>query len=309
MAGHWFRCLTDVFILWKQVSARGRPKFDSFQIGFGCVGWNSIWQRVGLISPFHLWNKALAHFPCILVPSSFLFLQVFFLFAVNTASRMESSGEPFRIHLSEPCKVELDRLGGYRVQDRGEISVKGKGTLRTFWLLGKTKTSTHVVENVNRRPTANQTWTALAPSLQSAIIENHIGSAANSRRGSLLVPPSLSTNSDHCSLCIDSSTQSSIQIGNNMPLRNSNPPYAQCWQWWSVVSNCPSNFCKHITLRFSFIIEKFGKKLKLLLYLAAKVMCIGGILYYRKKLNGALCTAGFEFWNFWRKKWNCPIKN
>ncbi|GAA48534.1 guanylate cyclase 32E [Clonorchis sinensis] len=60
---------------------------------------------------------------------------------VNTASRMESHGEPCRIHCSEQCKQQLDRLGVYVLQERGLISIKGKGMVRTYWLLHKTKPS------------------------------------------------------------------------------------------------------------------------------------------------------------------------
>ena len=55
---------------------------------------------------------------------------------VNLASRMESHGEPSRIHLSETTRNLLgDR---FRFEDRGEVAVKGKGLLRTFFLLGRT---------------------------------------------------------------------------------------------------------------------------------------------------------------------------
>lgn len=54
---------------------------------------------------------------------------------VNTASRMESNGEPLKIHISEECKVVLDKLGGYIVKERGSVFLKGKGNVRTWWLI------------------------------------------------------------------------------------------------------------------------------------------------------------------------------
>ena len=54
---------------------------------------------------------------------------------VNLASRMESHGEPSRIHVSEATRLLLaDR---FRFADRGEVTVKGKGPMRTFFLLGR----------------------------------------------------------------------------------------------------------------------------------------------------------------------------
>ena len=55
---------------------------------------------------------------------------------VNTASRMESNGEPLKIHISQQCKDALDKLGGYAIEDRGVVSMKGKGNVRTYWLTG-----------------------------------------------------------------------------------------------------------------------------------------------------------------------------
>lgn len=49
--------------------------------------------------------------------------------SVNTASRMESNGEALRIHISERTKLALDKLGGYIVENRGLISMKGKGII------------------------------------------------------------------------------------------------------------------------------------------------------------------------------------
>ncbi|XP_055523544.1 guanylate cyclase alpha-like isoform X2 [Wyeomyia smithii] len=57
---------------------------------------------------------------------------------INTASRMESTGEPMKIHISEHTKEVLDKLGGFKIKRRGSVEVKGKGSMETFWLLGHT---------------------------------------------------------------------------------------------------------------------------------------------------------------------------
>ena len=51
---------------------------------------------------------------------------------VNIASRMESHGEPGKIHVSEAVARRL--TGRFQFQDRGEIDVKGSGRMRTFFL-------------------------------------------------------------------------------------------------------------------------------------------------------------------------------
>ena len=56
---------------------------------------------------------------------------------VNTASRMESGGMALRIHLSQSTCTLLEQTGGYHLDCRGEIEVKGKGAMRTYWLTGK----------------------------------------------------------------------------------------------------------------------------------------------------------------------------
>ncbi|XP_074659965.1 atrial natriuretic peptide receptor 1-like [Tubulanus polymorphus] len=53
---------------------------------------------------------------------------------VNTASRMESNGLPLRIHLSPCTKSMLDELGGFTTSQRGDIEMKGKGIMSTYWL-------------------------------------------------------------------------------------------------------------------------------------------------------------------------------
>ena len=53
---------------------------------------------------------------------------------VNTASRMESHGEAGKIHVSEECFNLLKHR--FTFEERGEIDVKGKGTMRTWFLTG-----------------------------------------------------------------------------------------------------------------------------------------------------------------------------
>ncbi|KYN04686.1 Guanylate cyclase 32E [Cyphomyrmex costatus] len=55
---------------------------------------------------------------------------------VNTASRMESTGLPLRIHCSLETKQLLDELGGFRLVERGSVFMKGKGLRLTYWLIG-----------------------------------------------------------------------------------------------------------------------------------------------------------------------------
>ncbi|XP_064641051.1 uncharacterized protein LOC135495942 [Lineus longissimus] len=58
---------------------------------------------------------------------------------VNTASRMESMGEAEKIHISEATKNVLDSIGGFIIQLRGTIQVKGKGNMTTYWLVSHAK--------------------------------------------------------------------------------------------------------------------------------------------------------------------------
>ncbi|XP_074970470.1 retinal guanylyl cyclase 2 [Phalacrocorax aristotelis] len=57
---------------------------------------------------------------------------------VNTASRMESTGLPYRIHVSQSTVDTLRILNeGYEIVPRGKTELKGKGVEDTYWLVGK----------------------------------------------------------------------------------------------------------------------------------------------------------------------------
>lgn len=62
---------------------------------------------------------------------------------VNTASRMESQGEPMAIHVTASTYERLkDR---FDFTARGTIDVKGKGAMKTWWLVGE-RSPAHNVE-------------------------------------------------------------------------------------------------------------------------------------------------------------------
>ena len=54
--------------------------------------------------------------------------------AVNVASRMESNSEAGRIHISEQFAKSIEQYLEFSLVPRGEITIKGKGTMKTFWL-------------------------------------------------------------------------------------------------------------------------------------------------------------------------------
>jgi class 3 adenylate cyclase len=55
--------------------------------------------------------------------------------AVNVASRMESHGEPGRVHVSEATHALLSN--DFKCEARGEIEIKGCGKMRTWFVCGR----------------------------------------------------------------------------------------------------------------------------------------------------------------------------
>ena len=52
--------------------------------------------------------------------------------AVNLASRLESSSEPGKVQISEMTRMSLG--DGAVLSDRGEINLKNKGPVKTYFL-------------------------------------------------------------------------------------------------------------------------------------------------------------------------------
>jgi adenylate cyclase len=58
---------------------------------------------------------------------------------VNLASRMESHGVPGQIQVTESVRQRL--AGSFAFEPRGDLEVKGRGTMRTYFLLGRLESS------------------------------------------------------------------------------------------------------------------------------------------------------------------------
>ncbi|XP_067094422.1 atrial natriuretic peptide receptor 1 [Osmerus mordax] len=58
---------------------------------------------------------------------------------VNTSSRMESNGEALKIHVSAATQDVLQEFNCFQLELRGDVEMKGKGKMTTYWLLGESK--------------------------------------------------------------------------------------------------------------------------------------------------------------------------
>lgn len=76
---------------------------------------------------------------------------------VNCASRMESTSEPRRIHISLATYSLLKKTGCYLCEERGLIFIKGKGEMRTFWLKGEDKSKIIAMTTQSRLEGWNKT--------------------------------------------------------------------------------------------------------------------------------------------------------
>ncbi|EFN64674.1 Atrial natriuretic peptide receptor A [Camponotus floridanus] len=82
---------------------------------------------------------------------------------VNTASRMESSGLPLRIHVSEATKNILDKFKTFDLELRGEVELKGKGRVTSYWLTGCSEPDSRLAVPKYRRLSSSQPENNLNP--------------------------------------------------------------------------------------------------------------------------------------------------
>uniref|UniRef100_A0A4W5MYB1 Guanylate cyclase n=1 Tax=Hucho hucho TaxID=62062 RepID=A0A4W5MYB1_9TELE len=60
---------------------------------------------------------------------------------VNTSSRLESNGEALKIHVSAATRDVLQEFNCFQLELRGDVEMKGKGKMTTYWLLGESKSN------------------------------------------------------------------------------------------------------------------------------------------------------------------------
>jgi class 3 adenylate cyclase len=58
---------------------------------------------------------------------------------INTTSRMQSSGEANKIQVSKNTWLLLSMKGGYEMEERGMVEIKGKGQMQTYWLIDSSR--------------------------------------------------------------------------------------------------------------------------------------------------------------------------
>ncbi|KPJ10723.1 Atrial natriuretic peptide receptor 2 [Papilio machaon] len=88
---------------------------------------------------------------------------------VNTASRMESHGEALKIHVSPKTKEILDLYDCFELECRGEITMKGKGKMVTYWLIGEKPNESRDTEiNCNQIAQTNPSITFQGPDSPAA---------------------------------------------------------------------------------------------------------------------------------------------
>ncbi|KAJ7984750.1 hypothetical protein DPEC_G00358010 [Dallia pectoralis] len=106
---------------------------------------------------------------------------------VNTASCMESTGHPLRIHVSQPTVNILRRTDcKFEYEKRGETYLKGKGSELTYWLTGETGED----YNLPTPPTAENCQRLqhdLAQMIQECLENRSLGSEVTEKRNTLSV--------------------------------------------------------------------------------------------------------------------------
>ncbi|XP_050066957.1 atrial natriuretic peptide receptor 1 isoform X3 [Aphis gossypii] len=107
---------------------------------------------------------------------------------VNTASRMESNGQALKIHVSPQTKEVLDTFGTFDLELRGEIEMKGKGKVTTYWLLGEKTPPSEMAPVLPVKPIGSFSKLHAANSVGSSSTKSVANSIANHNNISASTP-------------------------------------------------------------------------------------------------------------------------
>ena len=119
---------------------------------------------------------------------------------------MESSGEARKIHISLASYTLLKKIGGFKFEDRGVRFIKGKGDMRTFWLLGEndhaTPTPPDLICNMQPEENFNPSLKSIQGSrLTRAEFSTNLIQNTVSDQHLPLLQISRVTPSSHCCMC------------------------------------------------------------------------------------------------------------
>lgn len=137
---------------------------------------------------------------------------------VNTASRMESNGEPLKIHISQSTKTILDKFGTFDIAERGLVEMKGKGKLRTYWLQGEQHSELYTSTlNNSTAPAVTPTYDKPKEKDPLAMLRTGI---MRSRSNSLIPPNDLKSRSNSLVLLTPSSPSNTDKTNQNTSIAN-----------------------------------------------------------------------------------------
>lgn len=107
--------------------------------------------------------------------------------SVNTASRMESTSTAMKIHVSQTTRDLLSET--YRLAERGEIEVKGKGTMKTYWLEDREFRSKLIMPTIKQQVESQATAVVSTEARKASFQEKRNSiSIGSSRKGSANIP-------------------------------------------------------------------------------------------------------------------------
>ncbi|KAI1732919.1 heme NO binding associated domain-containing protein [Ditylenchus destructor] len=71
----------------------------------------------------------------------------------QVADKLKTGSTAARIHLSADSNNLLQMVGGFKTEPRGEVIIKGKGVMETFWLTSQDSSTAQINSNHTNKAT------------------------------------------------------------------------------------------------------------------------------------------------------------